>query len=53
MKTYTSIIKIEFHINNMEAKSKKEYIKQLKEQYQEEYNLILKEDEITNIQEEL
>lgn len=53
MKTYTSIIKLEFHINNMEAKNKKEYIKQLKEQYEEEYNLILKEEEITKIEEEL
>jgi len=50
MKTYTSIIKLEFHINNMEAKNKKEYIKQLKEQYRDQYNLILEEEEITKIE---
>tara|TARA_R100001463_G_scaffold67432_1_gene120938 strand:- start:1396 stop:1557 length:162 start_codon:yes stop_codon:yes gene_type:complete len=52
VKTYTSIIKIEFYINNMEANTKEEYIKQLQEQFKEEYNLILKKEEITNIQEE-
>jgi len=51
MKTYTSIIKLEF-LNYMEANTKEEYIKQLREQFKEEYNLILKKEEITNIQEE-
>jgi len=37
----------------MEANTKEEYKKQLQEQFKEEYNLILKKEEITNIQEEL
>ena len=37
--------------NNIEAKSQKQYIKALKEQYLDLYNVYLKDYEISNIQE--
>ena len=39
-----------FDINNIEANSQKQYIKALKEQYLDLYNVYLKDHEITNIE---
>ena len=49
MKEFTSTVTLTFDINNIEAKSQKQYIKALKEQYLDLYNLEVKDDEITNI----
>ena len=49
-KTFTSLIVVEFAINNLEAESKEEYIDILKKQYLEEHNIQLQDDEITEIE---
>ena len=49
MKEYTSIVKLEFGFNNFEAKSKNEYIKQVKNSFIEEFNIYLTDEEITEI----
>ena len=49
MKEFISTVTLTFDINNIEAKSQKQYIKALKEQYLDLYNLEVKDDEITNI----
>ncbi len=51
MKEFTSTVTLTFDINNIEANSQKQYIKALKEQYLDLYNLYLKDHEISNIQE--
>ena len=50
LKEYTSIITVSFHINCHEAKSKKDYIDTLKLQFNEQYDIDLKDHEITNIE---
>jgi len=49
-KTFTSLIVVEFAINNLEAESKEEYIDILKKQYLEEHNIQLQDGEITEIE---
>jgi hypothetical protein len=49
-KEYTSVITVSFHINNHEAISKKDYIETLKLQFAEQYDIDLKNHEITNIE---
>lgn len=49
LKEYTSVITVSFDINNHEAISKKDYIKTLKLQFAEQYDIDLQNHEITNI----
>ena len=49
MKEFTSTVTLTFDINNHEAIDKYDYVRLLKLQYQELYNLEVKDDEITNI----
>ena len=46
-KEYTSTITITFGGNNLEAESKEDYIKLLKENFLQEYGIELQDDEIT------
>ena len=46
-KEYTSTITITFGGNNLEAESKEDYLKLLKENFFEEYGIELQDDEIT------
>ena len=48
-KEYTSEITLKFSVNNLEAKSKKEYINKLKENFLDDFNIVLDDSEITNI----
>lgn len=50
LKEYTSTITVSFYINNHEAISKKDYIETLKLQFAEQYDIDLKDYEITNIE---
>ena len=49
MKEYTCEIKLHFVGNNREANNVEEYKKLIVEQYQEEYGIVLNENEIKNI----
>ena len=51
MKEFTSTVTLSFEINNLEAIDKNYYVRLLKLQYQELYNLEIKDYEITNIEE--
>ena len=51
MKTYTSIIKIEFAYNTMRANTQEEYIQLLKNNYLHKYDIELHDSEITQIEE--
>ena len=51
MKEFTSTVTLTFDINNIEANSQRQYIKALKEQYFDLYNVYLKDHEISNIEE--
>ena len=51
MKTYTSIIKIEFAYNTMRANTQEEYIQLLKDKYLSKYDIELHNSEITQIEE--
>ena len=51
MKEFTSTVTLTFDINNHEAIDQNDYVRLLKLQYQELYNLEIKDYEITNIQE--
>ena len=50
MKEFTSTVTLTFDINNIQAINKNDYVRLLKLQYQELYNLEIKDYEITNIQ---
>ena len=50
MKEFTSTVTLTFDINNHEAIDKNDYVRLLKLQYQELYNLEIKDYEITNIE---
>ena len=50
LKEYTSVITVSFHINCHEAISKKDYIEKLKLQFAEQYDINLRNHEITNIE---
>ena len=51
MKTYQSIVKVEFAYNNFEANSIEDYIDRVKTQFSEEFNIELSNSEITEIEE--
>ena len=51
MKEFTSTVTLTFDINNHEAIDKNDYVRLLKLQYQDLYDLEIKEHEITNIEE--
>ena len=49
MKEFTSTVTLTFDINNLEAESKEDYIRLLKLQYQEYYNINIMTEEISDI----
>ena len=51
MKEFTSTVTLTFDINNHEAIDQNDYVRLLKLQYQDLYNLEIKDYEITNIEE--
>lgn len=51
MKTFRSIVKLEFGGNGIEAESKEQYIEKLKEAFEQEFNIELLDKEITQIEE--
>ena len=51
MKEFTSTVTLTFEINNLEAIDKNDYVRLLKLQYLDLYNLEIKDYEITNIEE--
>jgi len=50
-KEYECVIKVIWEGNNHEADTKEEYIRRVKEQFYEAYNLELADSEITEIKE--
>ena len=50
-KEYTSTITVKWSINNHVAVSEEQYRKKLKDQFHEQYGIILSEDEITDVEE--
>ena len=51
MREFTSTVTLTFDINTHEAIDKNDYVRLLKLQYQDLYNLEIKDYEITNIEE--
>ena len=51
MKEFTSTVTLAFDLNNLEAESKEDYIRLLKLQYQEYYNINIMTEEISDIKE--
>ena len=51
MKEFTSTVTLTFDINNHQAIDQNDYVRLLKLQYLDLYNLEIKDYEITNIQE--
>ena len=51
MKEFTSTVTLTFDLNNLEAESKEDYIRLLKLQYQEYYNISIMTEEISDIKE--
>jgi len=51
VKEFTSTVTLTFDINNHEAIDKNDYIRLLKLQYQDLYDLEIKDHEISNIEE--
>ena len=51
MKEFTSTVTLTFDLNNLEAESKEDYIRLLKLQYQEYYNINIMTEEISDIKE--
>ena len=51
MKEFTSTVTLTFEINNLEAIDKNDYVDRLMAQYSELYDLEIKEQEISNIEE--
>ena len=51
MKEFTSTVTLTFDINNIQAIDKNDYVRLLKLQYLDLYNLEIKDYEITNIEE--
>lgn len=49
-KEYQSTITVSWGCNNHEAKSKKEYIQKVKDQFHEEFGIHLTDNEITDIE---
>ena len=52
MKTYYCDIDIKFGGNSFEAKSKREYMEKVKENFKQEFNIDLTDEEIKNIESE-
>ena len=50
LKEYTSIVKLEFSFNNFDAYSIKEYKQKVKNSFKQEFNIDLKDNEITQIE---
>ena len=50
-KEFTSTVTLTFDLNNLEAESKEDYIRLLKLQYQEYYNINIMTEEISDIKE--
>ena len=50
-KLFTSLVTVQFALNNHEANSREDYIDLLKRQYLEFYNIDLQDYEITEIEE--
>ena len=50
LKEYTSVVKLEFSFNNFDASSIKEYKQKVKNSFKEEFNINLKDNEITEIE---
>ena len=51
MKEFTSTVTLTFDLNNLAAESKEDYIRLLKLQYQEYYNINIMTEEISDIKE--
>ena len=51
MKEFICDITIKISGNNIEAKNKEEYLKILKEGFEQDYNMTLEDEEISNIKE--
>ena len=51
MKEFTSTVTLTFDLNNLEAESKEDYIRLLKLQCQEYYNINIMTEEISDIKE--
>ena len=51
MREFTSTVTLTFDINNIQAINKNDYVRLLKLQYLDLYNLEIKDYEITNIEE--
>ena len=51
MKEFTSTVTLTFDLKNHEAESKEDYIRLLKLQYQEYYNISIMTEEISDIKE--
>ena len=49
MKEFPSTVTLTFDLNNLEAESKEDYIRLLKLQYQEYYNINIMTEEISDI----
>jgi hypothetical protein len=52
LKSFTSVVSIQFYGNEIEAETKEEYIEKLKDLFHEEYNITLTDDEIGEIEED-
>ncbi len=50
IKEYFSVVKLEFGCNNFEANSKKQYKNKVKQSFKDEFNIDLKDSEITEVQ---
>jgi hypothetical protein len=50
VKSFSSVVSIQFYGNEIEAETKEEYIQKLKDLFQEEYNINLSDDEIGEIE---
>ncbi len=51
MKTFSSVITVEFAYNNMRASTEEEYIQLIKDRFVTQYNIELHNSEITEINE--
>ena len=51
LKSFISVVSIQFYGNEIEAETKEEYIEKLKDLFHEEYNITLTDDEIGEIEE--
>jgi hypothetical protein len=50
LRNFSSVVSIQFYGNDIEAESKEEYIKKLKDLFHEEFNINLTDDEIGEIE---